>query len=175
MTSPEALNSIFLKNPDPDFPFLDPSWVGVAFERNSYDNTRMPDWFFRAASKHFDGMGAIELLIAGDCFSKAGLPEVCAVPFEWESYRRFMLRPEAYSVEYRMASADLQCGCWANPDITIFGGASIQMSAVLDELGGAKRLLEHMRQEFLLGDVVGYEEMDQFFQRLLFPSLRKVG
>lgn len=172
MTMLEALNSVFLKNPDPDFPFRNPSWIAVAFERNSYDNTRMPDWFFRAASKHFGGMGAVELLIAGDCFQKAGLPEVSVESFEWERYRKFMLRPEAYSVEYKITSADLQCGCWADPDITVFGGAPAQMSAVLDDLGGAKRLLEHMRQEFLLGAVDGYEEMDQFFQRLLFPNLR---
>jgi hypothetical protein len=117
-------------------------------------------------------MGAVELLIAGDCFQKAGLPEVSVESFEWERYRKFMLRPEAYSVEYKITSADLQCGCWADPDITVFGGAPAQMSAVLDDLGGAKRLLEHMRQEFLLGAVDGYEEMDQFFQRLLFPNLR---
>lgn len=173
MISVDVLNSIFLRDPRPEFPFRDPSWIAVAFERNAYDNARMPEWFFRAASERFGRLGDNKLLIAGDCFIGAGLPEVCAQPFEWESYRAFMLGAEAYSVEYRMASDDLRCGCWADADITVFGGVPAQMSALLDDLGGAERLLNHMRQEFLLGDVAGYEEMDKFFQRLLFPAKRE--
>ncbi|HSX63873.1 MAG TPA: hypothetical protein VLF15_04040 [Pseudoxanthomonas sp.] len=172
MTSAEALNSVFREDLEPDFPFQDSSWIAVAFERNAYDNTRMPEWFFQTMSKHFGDFGKIALLIAGDCFAGAGLPAVCPIPFEWESYRTFMLRPETYSVEYRMTSTDMQCGCWADADITLFGGTPVQMSAVLDELGGPERLLHHMRQEFLLGDVDGYDAMDKFFQRLLFPSKR---
>lgn len=173
MISVEVLNSIFSKGPYPEFPFQDQDWIAVAFDRNAYDNTRMPEWFFRAASARFCSDSDIELLIAGDLFTGAGLPAVCTQPFEWESYRTFMLRPEAYSVEYRMASDDLHCGCWADADITVFGGAPAQMSALLADLGGAEKLLDHMRQEFLLGDVAAYEEMDKYFQRLLFPEKRE--
>lgn len=172
MTSLEIINRIFLQDADPDYPFSDPSWVCVAFERNFYDNTRMPNWFFIAASKFFNANGATELFVSGDCFLDSGLPSVCVVPFEWESYRRLMLRPDLYSVEYRMASSDLQCGCLADPDITVFGGVPSIMAALLDSLGGSSRLLEHMRQEFLLGDLASYKEMDQFFHRLLFPDQR---
>ena len=175
MIMPEALASVFSIHLNPDFQFRDETWIAVAFERNAYDNTRMPEWFFRVASHQFARSGAVGLLIQGDYFSEAGLSEVTVEPFEWSSYQEFMLRPEAYSLEYRMASSDLQCGVWADADITVFGGEPTLMTAVIDELGGANVLLEHMRQEFLLGDISGYQEMDEYFQRLLFPGLRKAG
>lgn len=173
MTNADALNSVFLDIPTGDFPFSNPAWIAVAFERNAYDKSRMPEWFFRAASEYFGRDGAVEWLIAGDCFVQDGLPEICAQSFNWQSYREFMFGPKTHSTEYRMAAADRSCGCWADPDITIFGGEPKQMSVLLAALGGPDHLLAHMRQEFLLGDVAGHSDMDHFFQGLLFPDRRK--
>ncbi|MGH8081687.1 MAG: hypothetical protein ACREP7_14015 [Lysobacter sp.] len=175
MTAADTLNKVFLDDPRGDFPFGHAAWIAVAFERNAYDNSRMPEWFFRGAAEYFGANGTVEWLIAGDCFKFAELPQISAQPFDWLGYHEFMLRPETYSTEYRMAAADGTCGCWADADITIFGGEPDRMSALLASVGGPDRLLAHMRQEFLLGDVAGYGDMDLFFQGLLFPSRRKPG
>ncbi|MEI2454003.1 hypothetical protein [Lysobacter firmicutimachus] len=166
-----AFASVFCERAHPDFPFRDRSWIAVAFERNAYDRTYMPEWFFRAASKRLGDR--VALLVAGDGFADAGLAEVCALPFAWEDYREFMARPRAYSLAYRMTGADAAFGCVADADMTVFAGEAARMEALLADVGGAGRLLEHMRQEFLLGDTGGYPEMDLFFQRLLFPSKRE--
>ncbi|MBX9400090.1 hypothetical protein K4L06_02120 [Lysobacter sp. BMK333-48F3] len=170
--SADAFGSVFTGPGKSDFPFRDSGWIAVAFERNAHGHARMPEWFFRAAAKRFNGDGAVRLLIAGDCFAQARFVDVCVVPFEWDRYREFMSRPELGSIEYRMASSDRMCGGWADADLTVFGGEPEPMTALLADLGGAGRLLQHMRQEFLLGDAAAYPDMDLFFRRLLFPELR---
>ena len=67
-------------------------------------NARMPEWFFRSASKRFNPIGNNRLLINGDCFLLDGrAAEIAGVSFDWESYRTFMLSPEGFSLEYNMA------------------------------------------------------------------------
>ena len=167
----DKINSIFLEEAGPEDYFKDPAWIAVAFERNAYDNTRMPEWFFSAASRQARTHGDVMLMIAGDSALR-GEEDVHVLPFDWESYRTYMLKQGARSVEYRMASEHLLCGCWADPDITVFGGAPALMSTLLDEIGGTEVMLNHMRQEFVLGDVESYEKMDAFFHHLLTAARR---
>jgi hypothetical protein len=172
MESVKVFERVFALSRDRDFPFRDMSWRAVAFERNSYDNARLPQWFFEAASGVFSPSGEGDLLIAGDCFDSAGLPRVCRVPFNWTAFRAKMLEPAFYSVEYQIANSDLTCGCLADAEITIFGGEPVRMAQVFERLGGEERLLQIMRQEFLLGDTGAYEEMDRFLQGLIDPKKR---
>lgn len=162
----EALNSVFLECAGATGYFKDPAWKAVAFDRNAYDNTRMPEWFFRAASDEAQRLGDFRLIIADDA-AVSGAVEVHVLPFEWGSYSSYMLGKGASSVEYRMASENLLCGCWADPDITVFGGSPALMHSVFQALGGEDVLLNRMRQEFFHGDVQSYGEMDRFLRCLL--------
>lgn len=150
-------------------PFNDRSWLGIAFDRNAYDNCRMPERFFRYASQHFAESNDPEILIAGECFKCGGLPEIAALPFTWESYREFMLCPSHYCTEYRMAGANSKFACLADADVTVFGGASGPMEKVYSSMGGKAEVLGGMRQEFFLGDSQSYPEFDRYLRRLVGP------
>ena len=173
MTSEVQLKSVFSADSSADFPFQNSEWVAVAFERNQYDNTRIPQWFFRTASERFGSEPNSVLLIAGDLFGQSEEDKVKRVRFTWEDYRQFMLTPEVYSVRYQMASEDLRCGCWADEDITVFGGDPELMTQVLGDLGGSDIMLAHMRKEFILSDVDAYPQFDEYLQGLLSPNKRK--
>jgi len=158
----------------PGFPFRNRDWLAIAFERNSYDNTRLPEWFFRSASQHFNADGQNKLLIKGDCFALSEqIAEVVAVDFDWDSYRNFMLSPESYSLEYKMASKDRSCGCWADAELTIFGGSPEEMTAVLADFGGADAVLARVEREFFLDERDGNEDLRAYFRGLLFPEHRR--
>jgi len=168
-----AVDDLFEAEIFPEFPFRNRHWLAVAFERNSHDNTRMPEWFFRAASKHFNPDGKSKLLVKGDCFALDGqLAEVIAVAFDWESYRDFMLSRAGFSIEYKMANDDGTCACWADAELTIFGGAFDKMIKLLDDHGGRNSMLTRIEEEFFLDERAGNEDMRAFFRGLLFPECR---
>lgn len=173
MTAPR-IEDLFGEEIFPGFPFRNDNWLAVAFERDDYDNTRMPEWFFRAATRHFNQDGENKLLIMGEpVLSPHFSQEIGDIPFDWEHYRSFMLSAERSAIEYKMASEDRKCGCWADPEMTIFGGAPEKMSELLNDAGGRDAMLAHIEQEFFLGEPTGNEDMRSFFRGLLFPEHRK--
>ncbi|KAA9132077.1 hypothetical protein F3N42_07870 [Marinihelvus fidelis] len=153
-------------------PFADPTWIGVAFARDAYDNTRFPEWFFQCVMNQFAISREVDLLVAGDCFVQLGLEEVFQVPFQWESYQAFMMEPEHYSIEYRVVSSNRTCGWLSDGDITIFGGEEQRMTLLIERIGGIDKVLDSMRAEFFLGEKEKYSELDHFLQSLLRPALR---
>jgi hypothetical protein len=168
-----SLEIAFEREIFPGFPFRNRDWRAVAFERDNYDNSRIPEWFFRSASMCFNDDGKNTLSIKGDCFALDGhVSEIVEVPFEWEDYRDFMLSPQAFSIEYKMVSKDGACACWTDAELTVFGGEAEKMTRVLDTNGGADSILEKIEQEFFLGASSGYEEMRTFFRGLLYPEQR---
>lgn len=168
-----SIYDIFENHIFPGFPFRNRDWLAVAFERNSHDNARMPEWFFRCASKHFNRDGQEKLLIKGDCFALDGRPkEVVEVAFNWDDYHNFMLLPEGFSLEYKMVSEDGACGCWADAELTVFGGAADEMTGLFDDLGGRNSMLASIEREFFLDEPTGNEDMRAYFRGLLFPDCR---
>lgn len=156
----------------PGFPFKSQSWLAVAFERNRYDNTRMPEWFFREASMVFNPSGSSKLFIKGDCFALEGRDEIASVGFDWDSYSGFMRSPEGFSLEYKMANGAADFACWADPELTVIGGESDRMDVLLDKCGGRESMLGHIEREFFLDESTGNEDMRSYFQGLLFRDRR---
>ncbi|HYG05103.1 MAG TPA: hypothetical protein VD865_01680 [Stenotrophomonas sp.] len=156
----------------PDFPFKNQNWLAVAFERNGYDNTRMPEWFFREASNVFNPSESSKLLIKGDCFALEGRGKIACVGFNWDCYSRFMRSAEGFSLEYKMANGTADFACWADPELTVIGGESSKMDEVLDRCGGRESMLGHIEREFFLDEPAGNEDMRRYFRGLLFRDGR---
>jgi hypothetical protein len=160
----------------PSFPFSNVNWLAVAFERDDYDNARMPEWFFCAATRRFNQDGENKLLIMGEpVVSPHFSQETADIPFDWEHYRNFMLSTERSAVEYKMASEDRKCGCWTDSEMTIFGGVPEKMIELFNDFGGRNAMLAHIEQEFFLDEPSGYEDMRLFLRGLLFPEHRKTS
>lgn len=168
----DVVDDLFSDRIFPGFPFKNQSWLAVAFERNMYDNTRMPEWFFREASIAFNPSESSKLLIKGDCFVLEGQDEVARIRFNWDSYSRFMQSPEGFSLEYKMANDAADFGCWADAELTVVGGESSKMDALLDRCGGRESMLRRIEREFFLDEPAGNEDMRIYFQGLLFPDRR---
>lgn len=167
-----AIDDLFSNRIFPGFPFKDRSWLAVAFERNMYDNTRMPEWFFLGASTIFNPSGRSKLLIKGDCFALEGRDEVAHVDFIWDSYAGFMRSQEGFSLEYKMTNDAADFGCWADAELTIVGGEQGRMDALFNRCGGREPMLERIEREFFLDEPTGNEDMRSYFRGLLFPDSR---
>jgi hypothetical protein len=170
--NPAEIENVFASEIYPSYPFRNNLWLAIPFERDAYDGARMPEWFFRAAQKHFNPAGTGSLFIKGDCFVQDGHSEVSRVDFEWEPYRSFMLSKEGFSMEYKVVSDAGECGFWADPESTIFGGDAAKMHALLSEHGGRLAMLTRCNLE-LFGDSAGYDEMRAYVRNLLFPEERR--
>jgi hypothetical protein len=166
------LDSLFSNNIFPEFPFKNQGWIAVAFERNAHSNTRMPEWFFRSACKYYNPNGKNSLLIKGDFFLINGLEEVVEIAFDWDSYKNLIFSPAGFSLEYKMIDKKRRCACWADPELTIFGGEPREMIKLLDEYGGRDHMLKNIESEFFLDRQSGNEDMRAYFRGLLFPQQR---
>lgn len=166
----EQLDQIFGSQIFPGFPFRREDWIAVAFERNRYDNTRLPQQFFESASQHFSSPRNRSLFVSGDLFDNG---KIARVDFKWQEYRSFMLSPDSFSLEYKIFSENLSCACWADEEITIFGGSPAQMNAVMDDYGGRDSFLSTMEDEFFLKSREGNSDMRHYLAGLLFPEQRR--
>jgi hypothetical protein len=82
----------------------------VAFERDNYDDARVPESFSRTLSEEFACLGDDRLCIEGYGAAFDRMPEGCLeIAFSWDTYRDAMLNRDDYSVEYRMLSNGASC------------------------------------------------------------------
>jgi hypothetical protein len=158
--------TVFAERIFPGFPFTNDNWVAIAFDRDNYDNTRMPEWFFREAQAEFHRPGDVLLVKGyGEQFEKAG--GVLEVPFEWSSYKAFMLSPENYSPEYQLKSSGIEWAFWADPEISVWGGSKEAMKRIFDRRGGRGAVLSSMFEDFHLTDFSRNRELQEFLRGLV--------
>lgn len=153
----------------PNFPFQREDWLAVAFERDNYDNARLPEDFFEVVSEEFRAAGESTLLIKGygEMFDR--LPgQILEIEFCWAKYRQAVLSPPYYSVEYKLVGVAGSCACWADPELTVWGGGRETMSKVITRLGGERNLLDRMLKDFYLTpDGTDNEELRRYLRRLI--------
>lgn len=167
------ITDLFTDRIFPGFPFRNQHWLAVAFERNMYDAARMPEGFFREASRVFNPSRKSKLLMTGDCFVLEGRVDVALVGFDWDGYSSFMRSKEGFSLEYKMASDSGDWGCWADQELTVVGGEQRKMDRLLEQCGGRESMLKRMETEFFLDEPAGNEDMRAYFRGLLFPDERE--
>jgi len=165
--SEELFSRTFSAQMYPDFPFLDRSWLAVAFERNAYDNTRMPSEFFSRVAGEFNVSRSRRLLIGGDCFELDGRPAVQGVEFDWIAYEQFMLSPDGFSLEYKMVSDDGELAIWADPELTVVGGVANKMGRVVSQFGGVASNVRGMYEQFFLDTHAGNEDLRKYLRDLV--------
>jgi hypothetical protein len=163
-----AVEKAFSTEIFPGFPFANRTWRGVAFERDSYDNTRVPEDWFRSALGAF-GPGTISVRGWGGAFERRPA-HTAMVPFDWPAYREFMLAPENWSVEYKMLGSTQDWGVWADAEITVWGGSPELMERAFSALGGTECVLARVKREFGVVDGGRYAELRAYLETLVYGS-----
>lgn len=158
--------SLFSQTIYPFFPFAKKGWIAVAFDRDNYDNTRLPEWFFVEAHKEFARPGAFMYVKGyGEDFESTG--ECLEIPFEWEAYRSFMLAPKNYSPEYKIHGVANDWAFWADPEISVWGGDAAAMERIFSRIGGKEQVFALMLSDFHLSDLTANQELQGYLRGLL--------
>lgn len=167
MTQIAPFVDIFAPSIFPGFPFQPSGWSAVAFERDNYDNTRVPEDFFVVMSEEFRRAGEQVLFVKG--IEAAAMPDAyLEIEFSWPAYRNAMLTRRNYSVEYRMVGAVQLCACWSDAELTVWGGESAVMRNVVERLGGQRTVEERMLRDFYLDENgTDNQELRRYLARLL--------
>ena len=106
-------------------PFADEHWRGCALDRDTYDNTRVPQHLFEAI---VSAAASKELSVCG--YFPAG--ESCAsLAPTWDAYSSYMLTHDNWSLEYVVCDQSGQWALLADADATVFGAAP-ELAAVVD-------------------------------------------
>jgi hypothetical protein len=109
----------------------------------------------------------------GDCFVLRGhKSSTVELDLQWNVYREFMSSHHNFSLEYKLATADLACGCWSDAELTVFGGQPEKMLKVLDSNGGREAMMLHMERDFCVDGRPEYKEMYKYLRGLLFEDER---
>lgn len=158
---------IFSRTIFPGFPFREPEWIAIAFERDNYDNTRMPEWFFREAADEFSADG--RMLIKGYGENFCGHPSnTLELAFSWDEYKKFMLSKKGYSPEYLMVGAAGSWACRADGELAVFGGEPTRMNRIFARHGGKDEVFAAMQRDFSLHDEQRNSELRTYLRELVF-------
>lgn len=152
----------------PMFPFQDRGWLAIAFERNNYDNRRVPEWVFRRGICLAEKGSDIIICGYGQPYSSVNgeLGAIC-VSADWSAYSTFMLDRKNYSPDYFIYSTTGNWGLWSDSDLTVFGGDHEMMVPILESLGGTDAAIQFMRKEFGLLDFKTNQELDKYLHALI--------
>lgn len=163
-----ALRSMIFSN-DIDRPFRNEDWVAVAFDRDNYDNTRLPDDVFedlvevvRADCARFIICGSMSK------FSIDGyVPTQCEkTGTTWSEYKKFLMDNDNYAPEFFVFSESKNWGIWADMEITLLGGERRIMNKIIEKRGGVDRVLANMLDEFGVSEA-DYPEFCAYLKRLI--------
>lgn len=168
----ERIRALFASTIFPSFPFSDLQWVAVAFDRDNYDNARMPQWWFEAAAESFDATQS-EILI-GPCGPYASCDQVdlVRIPFEWSKYQAAARIDLRLCPEFVLAGSRCDWGVWADPEITVWGGSSIRMNRAISKLGGNGHMLQQMQEDFGVRQADQHQELAGYLQMLIGNGLK---
>jgi hypothetical protein len=163
----ESIRALFAPTIFPSFPFAQRQWLAVAFDRDNYDNTRMPQWWFEAAAESFDATQS-EILM-GPCgpYEAGDKMEIIKVPFEWTKYRLAAQDELRLCPEFILAGSRLDWGVWADPEITVWGGSSAGMNLAISRLGGKGRVLQLMQEDFGVSQSNDQQELISYLKLLI--------
>jgi hypothetical protein len=163
-----SISKYFRDSIYPEFPFADPTWAGIAFDRDNYDYTRMPELFFRRAVDTFAEARRERIFVRGfGAYFDSRPGRRAIVDFEWTAYRKFVMSKQNYSPEYQMVGSSGQWACWMDPELTVWGGTAEKMNEIYDLHGGREHVLTMMRSEFRIEDDAAHAQMLEFFRTLL--------
>ena len=163
----ESIRALFASTIFPSFPFSEQQWLAVAFDRDNYDDTRMPQWWFEAAAESFDATQS-EVLI-GPCgpYAAADKIELVQIPFEWSKYQLAARNELRLCPEFILSGSRLDWGVWADPEITVWGGNSLAMNRAISRLGGKGHVLRLMKEDFGVDQSNEHHELIGYLKSLI--------
>lgn len=168
-------STIFGRQIFPAFPFARNDWMAIAFERDNYDNTRLPEWFFVEARNEFARPGSqIFIKGYGERFGRSE-GDCVGIPFEWVTYKAFMQSSENYSPEYQMQGDSSNWGFWADPEISVWGGDAAIMARIFDRKGGKAHVVDSMFKDFHLSEMSANRDLQTYLRSLVFRPVGDSG
>lgn len=154
----------------PDFPFVKKDWLAIAFDRDNYDNTRLPEWFFGEAKLEFS-QHQEPILLKGYGERYENIGDGIELPFEWEAYRQFMCTSKNYSPDYMMKGPANDWAFWGDPETSVWGGEAAAMERIFDRRGGKEAVFALMLEEFGIPfGLSAYHELQAYLRRLVYPQ-----
>jgi hypothetical protein len=147
--------SVFSEAIYPSCPFKDPAWLGLAFDREKYDHTRMPrdvlHAFLSIAAESSSSRASVHGLGLNfsDSAGGEGSVEMELTPDE---YLRMVFDDRWYSPEYRIAEVTGAWGIWLHWEWSILGGPREMMINIFAALGGEARVWARVEREFSLSE-----------------------
>lgn len=171
----EFAESVFSMQFPPNNPFFIETWLGVAFDRNRYEQLAPSKWWVALMSCSREMANEKQLFFLEKRPSKSSEQTIAvAIRNAEESICEYLDEGESFLKNQYLVGESGRWACFLDQDVSLFGGDQQFMSACFAEYGGRPRLLVQMREDFLGEDVpiVGSSDpfvldFESYFNRLL--------
>ena len=141
--------------PFPDFPFKDPSWIGLVFNRDLHGISGLPYDVFEAILNSVKALGEDRLTFVPAVTPLSGSDKEfpSAEVADWHEYIRF-LKSMDFCPEYYLVSDRGSVLFWFDPDTVVIGGVAEVIQSAARCLGGMDGLMVRSADAFgvSLGD-----------------------
>lgn len=169
------LRAVFSGRPPPEDPFARSDWIGVAFDRNRYEQLAPLEWWgalVRCSSVFL--MEEEIIFVEKDALSLLDDSGVHAISNAKESVFNYFDQNDNFLRDQCLVGKSLNWACLLDQDVSLFGGEKEFMQKCFNEVGGRAYLRAKMRSDFI-GDNVSLsdcsddfaEKFESYFDRLL--------
>lgn len=147
----EVYSTIVADDRFPKFPFRDPNWRGLVFNRDKHGAAGLRREVFEAFLRVALHGGEATFIGFLPAVSTDGIEDtsfdIAALPATWEAYETFMRRIN-FCPEYFLLDASLSWIVWVDSDAVVLGCPKDQMESVYRALGGMECAKASMLEEF---------------------------
>lgn len=169
------LEAVFSGRLPPEDPFFCSDWIGVAFDRNRYEQLAPLEWWgaLVACSSIFlmeDEM----LFVEKDSLALLHGIRMHAISNAKESIFNYFGQDDNFLRDQYLVGKSLRWACLLDQDVSLFGGEKEFMQKCFNEVGGRAYLRAKMRSDFIGDSAASVDSSDDFtakfesyFDRLL--------